>query len=274
MKKAACVLLVLIVVALGWNGLVVPAIADGPMSFVRADSRPLSYTYNLNLVAPITITQNTDPETIETGNTVVCGPKDGSYTTQNSLWRRFDLDGEFGLTDTLSIDSVTFGIEEASQPFTITVNMYTLEGVLNTDNLTLIGSGEIVVDEDSSGTLVTAPVTATAASTETLVVELNFPKGKTIPATVHPGSNRAGQSGPTYISAPDCAITQPVDMADIGFPDIHIIMVVAGETVGAPTALTVGDLRTVTNSTKLPGAAVAVAGLALVVVGVALFRHK
>jgi hypothetical protein len=42
------------------------------------------------------------------------------------------------------------------------------------------------------------------------------------------GANSAGQSGPSYISAPDCAVTNPTDLALFGFPNSHTVLNVNG----------------------------------------------
>lgn len=43
------------------------------------------------------------------------------------------------------------------------------------------------------------------------------------------GSNPFGQAPPTYIESASCALTEPTDLADLGYPDVHVVMVVNGQ---------------------------------------------
>ena len=46
------------------------------------------------------------------------------------------------------------------------------------------------------------------------------------------GCNDLGQSAPTYIHAADCGIFDPVDLANLGFPNAQMVMVVNADTSG------------------------------------------
>ena len=55
------------------------------------------------------------------------------------------------------------------------------------------------------------------------------------------GSNDLGQTAPAYISAADCGIVDPTDLALIGFPDAHIIQVInVNDTADGTTTTTTG----------------------------------
>src|SRR5690606_28587580 len=72
------------------------------------------------------------------------------------------------------------------------------------------------------------------------------------------GSNGAGQSAPSYLAATDCGISEPATTDSIGWPDMHIVMNVSGDTAGGDlTWLTVdpseftlqpGQSKTITAS--------------------------
>ena len=74
-------------------------------------------------------------------NSVSCNA--GGLHTNNSYFRVFDLANDFGINESIDVESVDFGVEQAtgatgSQP--ITVNIYTLSGPLLIANLTLVGT--------------------------------------------------------------------------------------------------------------------------------------
>ncbi|RLE27116.1 MAG: hypothetical protein DRJ61_17770 [Acidobacteria bacterium] len=62
-----------------------------------------------------------------------------------------------------------------------------------------------------------------------LVVEVFTPDGQATGESFYIGSNADGQTGPSYIAAASCGITEPTDTAAIGFPDMHIVMNVTGD---------------------------------------------
>lgn len=178
---------------------------------------------------PLSITQSTDTATITSGNSVSCNAL--GLHTNNSYFRRFDLDGAHGLTSPFSIGSVDIGIEEAtgatgSQP--VEVRLYSIANgdSLVLANLTLIDSASFS-QPDANLIVQNFPVTGTINPlTDDLVVELFTPDGQTAGNSFFIGSNSLGQSAPSYIMAADCSVTEPTETASIGFPDMHIVMIV------------------------------------------------
>ncbi len=189
------------------------------LSSVNTGFSPLASSY----------TQNIDPATITPANSVQCGA--GGLHADNSYMRRFDLDGDHGVTGSINIDSVDIGIESATgnggtQP--VTVNLYS---IANADaflfaNLTNIGTLNTNV-ADVAAVVQNFIVTGTInGATDDLVVELFTPDGQVAGHSFFYGSNATGQIAPTFIAAAACAITEPTDTAVIGFPDAQIVMVV------------------------------------------------
>ncbi|MCO5195387.1 MAG: immune inhibitor A [Anaerolineae bacterium] len=165
-------------------------------------------------------------------NSVSCNA--GGLHTDNSYLRVFDLDS-FGITDNFDVTEVEIGIEQAlgatgSQP--ISVNLYTLtdpNAPLTFGNLTPIGSTDTTVS-DQSLTLWTASVTGTAPAGSVLVVEIFTPDGQTTGNSFFIGSNPDGQTGPSYLAAAACGVPEPLPTGDLGFPGMHIVMNVTGDT--------------------------------------------
>ena len=188
-------------------------------------------------------------------NSVSCN--NGIGHTDNSYWRAFDLNA-FGIMSNFDIESVEIGIEEAtsgggagvSQPPRVsgnvskkpggqpqggsgqplTVNLYTSSMPFPTGfpgSLTLIGTTSITV-ADQALTIVTIPVTGTAPAGSELVVEIFTPDGQVAGNLFFIGSNAAGQTGPSYLSAAACGVATPTPTGSVGFPNMHIVMNVNG----------------------------------------------
>ncbi|MEA3337407.1 MAG: ExeM/NucH family extracellular endonuclease [Chloroflexota bacterium] len=181
------------------------------------------------------LTQN-----IVSGNSVSCN--NGVGHTDNSYLRVFDLES-FGIFDAFDVTQVEFGVEVATsatggQP--LSVNLYTMIdplAPLTFGNLALIGSSPDTVP-DQSLTLYTVPVAGAAPAGSVLVVEVFTPDGQTAGNSFFIGSNPDGQTAPSYLAAAACGVPEPTDTAAIGFPGMHIVMNVTGDTVagGACTA--------------------------------------
>ena len=174
-------------------------------------------------------TQNIDPATITPANSVSCNA--GGLHADNSYMRRFDLDGDHGVTGSINIDSVDIGIETAAgtggtQP--ITINLYSIANAdaLLFANLNNIGTLSANV-ADASAVIQNFVVTGTIdGTTDDLVVEVFTPDGQGAGHSFFMGSNTAGQIAPSFIAAAACGITEPTDTAAIGFPTMHIVMTI------------------------------------------------
>jgi hypothetical protein len=131
----------------------------------------------------------------------------------------FDIGGEFAVTN------VSFGVEMADRGTEVTVNLYELDGELRYENLELLGSATVTL-EDADLTLVDVPVEGTAPAGSTLVVEVAVDDGPLF----FVGSNAEPETAPTYLAAAECGNADPLTAAELGFPDMHVVMNVTGET--------------------------------------------
>ena len=178
-----------------------------------------------------TITESTDPVTITTGNSVACNS--GGLHTDNSYFRAFTL-SNFGIVGDFAVTSVQIGIEQATggsgtQP--VTCNIYTSSQTFPSGypgSLTLIGTVDASVP-DQNLTLYSFPVTGIAPAGSQLVVEIFTPNGQTAGNAFFIGSNANGETAPSYLLAADCGITVPTTTANIGFPNMMIVMSVTGD---------------------------------------------
>jgi hypothetical protein len=181
----------------------------------------------LHVLGGTSITQNVDPTTI-TANSIACAASGGGPTRENSYYRRFDLQA----TGTSSITSVRFAMENvtgASAP-NVEVRLHSIGNgapfVLA--NLTPIGSATAATPEGSNYFVDTNVAGNLDPVANDLVVELFVPDGDPSASRLFVGSNNLGQTAPSFIRAPGCGLSEPGDMASLGFPNMHLILVVNG----------------------------------------------
>ncbi|MEE9130401.1 MAG: hypothetical protein V3T84_10305 [Phycisphaerales bacterium] len=212
----------------------------------RADGTgtPISGCPASSCVAGVcTLTQSLDLVT-NGENQVACASPDG--TTPNAWARCYNLVTE-GVPpgENLTINSVTFGVQQA------TINGINIDIVLYLDcndcppvddlDTTVLATQSLVVNTADEGTMIT----------------VNFPSGPVVPAgtdliveivSVDDGtqeplffframSNDGGQCAPSYIRTPDgsCGLAGWTDLADIDFPDSHLIQSVSATVGGVVT---------------------------------------
>jgi len=188
-------------------------------------------------VCTSTITQSVSQEIIS-GNSVACN--NGTATAQNSYWRAFDMTTFTGGAQ-YDVTSVSFGIENASsgggmgQP--VTVNLYTSGEPFPAGARTLLATTGPLTVADQQLTVLEVPLLASVpAGTSELVMEVNSPDGRPDGNVFFIGSNPDGQTGASYLSAPTCGTTDPTNLADLGFPNMHIVFNVNGSCpVATPT---------------------------------------
>lgn len=187
------------------------------------------------VLTPASITHSVDTATVTAANSVACPADDDRFL------RMFDLDGFFGITDAFTISSVDFGVE-TSLGASITVNLYTIPNgaPFVSANLTLIGSATESPFTAPDGTVHNFPVIGTVAdpTADDLVVEI-FAPDFTQAFTFFPGSNANGETDPTYLQAAGCGAPEPITTASVGFPNMHLVMVVNGDVDDAEADLEV-----------------------------------
>ncbi len=199
-------------------------VSTGSETLVMSD-RPVARGHAIEIVEDTQISQMTD-NTPVSPNGISCGTT-GVNTADNSWWRRFYFNEHPAVGSSASITAVTVAVESGPN-VPATINLYTIPHSVTVDTipaaqLTLIGSTTTTI----GGTLtsVTIPVTGTVADTanQDLVVEYHIDGA---PTPFFPGGNATPQTHKTFISSATCGINNPTDIASIGFPDFHVIMIV------------------------------------------------
>ncbi|MCP3916042.1 MAG: hypothetical protein GY711_10840 [bacterium] len=174
--------------------------------------------------------QSTDNSTIVVGSPACLNNPAG--ITDNSFWRLYDP-MQFGQAGVFDIESVRIGIENANT----TSGMQLVEVVIHDGTGFPVGAAGapvlgiasmMVADTDVSmqtfETFVFAPP-VTMAPGQVFSVEVRVFNGQPQGDFFFIGSNGAGETplDSSYISAPDCAIVDPVPVSTVGFPVQFII---------------------------------------------------
>jgi hypothetical protein len=181
-------------------------------------------------LAPVTITQSIDPDTLVDGTSVACMGA-GGVTFETSWLRLFDLDDDHGLTGTFNVDSVDWGIEMVTGALDLTVNVYCLdEGLPFLYQFMTLMDTVVVPLTDQELTFHNTEIGgACDTATQDLAIDLHAEDCSIVGCIrCFIGMNNLGQTAPTYVAAASCSIDDPLDLQDLGFMDSHLVMKVNG----------------------------------------------
>lgn len=191
---------------------------------------------------PRNLTQS-NSTTITDAHTVNCNQFQSTpahtRTAENRFYRVFDLPA-LGISGTYTATGVSFGVESAAATagsMTLQVKLHTLSAAPGATsfplgNLTLLYGQNVNVTPQTLSTVqvnLTNPVVVPAGSR--LVVELFAPDMTALAEDNYffPGSNGLGESGPTYIQATSCSVTDATRVESIvAGSNVHWVMTVQG----------------------------------------------
>lgn len=185
------------------------------------------------------LTYNTDCTPV--AGTIACGATGLVTTAENSYYRRYVLSS--GSPPNVQVSTVRLGIQTADGAAIagLMARVYTIaDGApLMLANLTQIGSAPIPAMAGQTFAEVVVSISPAAVvdtpATKNIVVELFQPDLTAANSRVIFGSNGTG-GGVTYLRAPSCGATEPVDIASLGaFANVKIIASLAG--AGLPVEL-------------------------------------
>ena len=181
-------------------------------------------------LSPFSITQNLDPNTIAAGTSIACTSPEGTRDT--GWWRLYDLDTDHGFGEEYCTRNVDYGIETATGPQSITANVYCLDEGLPfvLAFLTLAGTASQPQPDADIEFFNIDVFGCCNGGTQDMAVELlseDCVESGTC-SQLFVGFNDSGQTAPSYVSAPDCGVTDPFNLSVLGFPSSHLIQVVNG----------------------------------------------
>jgi len=188
---------------------------------------------------PVRLSHSLEEFLVTGGTAIACASTAAPQTSSdNQFWRAFTL-SDFGVTESVTIENVEFGIENLTLPTLIeadiTINLYQAPGgSAPSTGLELIGS-TVATLGDRALEVVTVDVTGVVDAGNALVVEINQPNFQDLSGGLtgdvfFPGANSFGENDPSYISSAGCGTAEPTPYADIGFPEVHLIIIANGET--------------------------------------------
>lgn len=199
-------------------------------------------------VAAQRATQSLDNTTVQLGNSVACatnGNPPPQLSAENSYLRNYDLIA-LGITNQITITSVSFGIELAQhqgtvgmQPIEIRIYTEPMATALfpDTTGLTLVNTTAFMLPDQMTTTIwrqqLSAPVNVLPI--DNVIVEIYSPDGTAGGNHLFfLGTNNLGESAPTYLQAGTCGLPTPGTYASIGFANVHGI-IDFHYTTGTPT---------------------------------------
>jgi subtilisin family serine protease len=194
---------------------------DGLVRIGKRPGKSVTPSAPPSLLAEGTTITHSSSQDISRDNSVACEFGRTRWLRTFTL-EDFEIEGEFAVTN------VSFGVMGVEAATDVTVNLYELDGPFIYSNMTQLGSSTVTLERQGPG-VVDAPVTGTAPAGSTLVVEVVG-----IDAMFWIGSNAEPETAPSYFAG-ECGYSQPMTAAEIGYPDIHIVLNVTGDAaVDAP----------------------------------------
>ncbi len=177
--------------------------------------------------------------------------------------RVFDLN-TMGISGPLTLESIDLGVGSSPAGAPITLNFYTLSGLVDYANMTLISSQAVTLPA-LFNSIYNIPVAVTAPAGAQLVVEIVVPAGPNVTLV---GYNSAGETAPSYYASQGaaldpnsvCGYAKPVEANTLGFGNFDLVMTLNSDpsnTVTQITGLATGStfpLGTTVNTFELTDA--------------------
>ena len=180
-----------------------------------------------------TLTQSLSQEVLAVNGIACVG---GGITTPNFFARSYNLSAKIP-GQAYTVHCVEVGVEiNTGSELVGTISIYVdTDGGAPTNDMTdldLLGSTDVTIPPMEEGQILLGtfdpPIVVPANSA--MVVELFVPQH--IDGGIWPGTNDAGETAPSYLMAPDCALTAYTTFEDIGFPGVHWVQNVIGTVEG------------------------------------------
>jgi hypothetical protein len=163
----------------------------------------------------------------------------GTDTSQQAYYRVFDL-AAMGITGPLALSSVDFGVQSADGTQSITVRVGTYSA---TPGATLDvggsdwGAGDVAplaatttnVNASASGTIVSAPITATVPADSRLIVEIASPDDSSKNnSSFFLGASSGSETAAGFYWSPGCDATPPGTPASLGQGVVPFVITATG----------------------------------------------
>lgn len=194
------------------------------------------------------ISQNADQTTIVALNSVACGA--AGNTADNFMSRAFTL-ADYAITYDYKITNIKFGVETATIPMNVDVNLYSLVGNYPAGTLTLLNTKQVAVTPADALKIVETGTTLTQVvpAGSKIVLEVAYNGNST--SGFYLGTNTSAETKPSYIKSATCGITNPVTTTSVGFPNSKWVMTIVGENnLGVTEIINSNNLQVYPNPVK------------------------
>ncbi len=161
----------------------------------------------------------------------------GTFHYENSYYLVYDLVNDFNLNGDWIVQNVSVAVEKVSSLYEVQdliVRLYVMSEYnhqqIIRDSLTLLASDTVQISSSDAGTLKNIDFTPGYAiiKDKVLVVEFLLPEGSDGNNLLFLGSNNDRISDSTYIRAPSCGYSEPVNVSEILFPEVMLIADIYG----------------------------------------------
>ena len=178
-----------------------------------------------------TCSQSLDNQTIEQGGVSCTTGAPNNFAVDNQWLRRYSPAGDCGVDGAVIVEGVTFGVQLAASPTgtgqPILLRAYSIpEGAaFSYGNMSLLTEQEEIVP-DGANQIITVRFASPRVLTlgYDLVVEVAKETPGSAEFVYFPGSNGLGQTAPSFLASASCGISEPTDLATIGFPNAHLVL--------------------------------------------------
>ncbi len=201
--------------------------------FTKHEQRMLNVHFNgIQNLAPVVITQS-NSQVISPGEEIACASP--TSFKDNNMYRFFDLPADFGIMNGLQVNAVEFAIGTISTNatgFPITANIWSTAGTFPGGTLVLQGTAVYMAKNADAESMITLPLSALIPAGEKMVMELVLVDDGTETHNMRFGCNSFGETGPSYIMAPDCGANVPTPLFDLGLSQGYVWNVLGDDEPG------------------------------------------
>ena len=168
---------------------------------------------------PVRLSHSVEEFLVTGGTAIACASTATPQTSSdNQYWRSFTLT-DFGVTESVTIENIEFGVENILLPtlleVDVTIRLFQAPGgTAPAFGLEEIGS-TVVTLGDRALEVITADVSGVVDAGNALIVQIDVPNLQTLSGGLtgdvyFPGANSFGQTAPSYISSTGCASLAPM----------------------------------------------------------------
>ncbi|MDY7110129.1 MAG: hypothetical protein SYC29_15970 [Planctomycetota bacterium] len=168
-----------------------------------------------------TVCQNASDDLVP--GSVACSGDEGLTVTANGHARLYQLDQPTMIT------LVDYGVQAChdqtgeGNPCNVYINIWDAPNFPSTEGAVLLDVAQDLVPDGTELQMRTVPMTGLTLPPGNIVLEI-FNDNGTDAFAFWPGSNAAGQSGPSFLRADACGLPNWTDLAELGYPDVHLVL--------------------------------------------------